>query len=146
MHRLLLFIFGSAMIIGLSLASGSGFAQAEGDVPVSAFDDSFSLSAATQSGISITWRADRRNGRVSVCFVPRRGPGDVICSDWSAKAPEAARSNYSINAETSAVAGIAWVWRINTMTGLVSYCSVPCCTADIPNKRPQCAEMAAPRE
>ena len=146
MDRMLLFFLGLAVIAGLGLAPTSGHAQDESERPVSAFDDSFSLSAAAQSGIPITWRADRRNGRVSVCFVPRRGSGDVICSDWSAKAPQAARSNYSINAETSAVAGIAWVWRINTVTGLVSYCSVPCCTADIPNKRPQCAEIAAPKE
>ncbi|MDJ0949751.1 MAG: hypothetical protein QNJ94_12605 [Alphaproteobacteria bacterium] len=142
MHRLLIWLLNPAAMAGLSLAPTPAASQDEGEAPVSAFDDSYALSAATQSGFPITWRADRRNGRVSLCFLPRRGPENVICSDWSGKAPRSARSNYSINAEASALAGVAWVWRINTVTGLVSYCSVPCCKTDIAKERPKCAEIA----
>lgn len=114
-------------------------AEARGDERIGAPDERFALSAAFQSGRFVAWRLDRTDGRVSVCS--RLGAAELVCSAFSEPAASPAIGPFAINAENSSPVGTLWVWRIDTISGRLDYCSVPCCR-DLPAARPGCIEAA----
>jgi hypothetical protein len=114
-------------MLGLALAAsllGAGSASERDERPGHP-DEAYSLSAAHQSGRFAAWRLDRLDGRVSVCL--REGAEELVCSPWSAAATPLVERPFAINAENSPPIGTLWVWRIDTRTGRLDYCSVPCC-------------------
>jgi hypothetical protein len=78
---------------------------------------------------------DRLDGRVSVC--QRLGVDEQACSGWSIPASSPEAGPFAINAENSAPVGTLWVWRIDSASGRLDYCSVPCCR-DLQTAQPAC--------
>jgi hypothetical protein len=115
------------LMLGLALAAslaGAGSASERDERPGHP-DEEYSLSAAHQSGRFAAWRLDRFDGRVSVCL--REGADELVCSLWSAAATPTVLGPFAINAENSPPIGTLWVWRIDTHTGRLDYCSISCC-------------------
>ena len=108
-------------------------AASERDERPGADDDRYALSAAQQGGRFAAWRLDRRDGRVSVCL--RLGTESLTCSAWSA--PMSMGGPFAINAENSGPVGTLWVWRIDSASGRLDYCSVGCCN-DLAGREPAC--------
>lgn len=123
------------LLCGLAAAA----AGAHGDERTERPNERFGLSAAFQSGRFVAWRLDRTDGRVSVCS--RAGAAELVCSAFSEPAPSTAAGPFAINAENSSPVGTLWVWRIDTLSGRLDYCSVPCCQ-DLAAARPGCMEGA----
>ncbi|MEK0085589.1 hypothetical protein [Benzoatithermus flavus] len=102
-------------------------------------DERYALSAAHQSGRFVAWRLDRFDGRVSACL--RAGTQSLVCSAWSAPAAPAATGPFAINAENSSPVGTLWVWRIDSESGRLDYCTLPCCQ-DLAAVAPSCTSSA----
>jgi hypothetical protein len=125
------------LMLGLALAAGLADAgsASERDERPGHPDEAYSLSAAHQSGRFVAWRLDRFDGRVSVCL--REAAEELVCSPWSAGATPTVEGPFAINAENSPPVGTLWVWRIDTHTGRLDYCSIPCC-GNLPTTPPAC--------
>lgn len=106
-------------------AMAADAAASERDEWVGHPDERFALSAGHQSGRFVAWRLDRFDGRVSVCL--RLGSDALACSAWSPPATPEAAGPFAINAENSGPIGTLWVWRIDSTSGRLDYCSVACC-------------------
>lgn len=122
--------------LGLALLAMAGSAMAsERDERPGSADERYALSAAQQGGRFAAWRLDRTDGRVSVCL--RQGTEALTCSPWSAAATPTASGPFAINAENSGPVGTLWVWRIDSASGRLDYCSVPCC-GELVTRAPVC--------
>jgi hypothetical protein len=115
-------------------------AAAERDERAGHADERHALSAAHQSGRFVAWRLDRLDGRVSACLRPA-ADGQVVCSTWSTPATPAAAGPFAINAENSSPVGTLWVWRIDSESGRLDYCALPCCQ-DLASAVPACTPSA----
>lgn len=114
-------------------------AAAERDERAGHGDEHFTLSAAHQSGRFVAWRLDRFDGRVSACL--RVGADGLACSAWSTPATPGAKGPFAINAENSSPVGTLWVWRIDSESGRLDYCALPCCQ-DVAAAAPACTPSA----
>ena len=124
--------------LGLALLAMAGSAVAsERDERPGSTDERYMLSAAQQGGRFAAWRLDRTDGRVSVCL--RQGTEGLSCSRWSAAAAPGSSGPYAINAENSGPVGTLWVWRIDTASGRLDYCSVACC-GNFTSGEPSCLQ------
>jgi hypothetical protein len=127
MRRLLLLVAALPML--------PAAAASERDERAGHPDEEFALSAAHQSGRFAAWRLDRFDGRVSVCL--RLGADALTCSSWSDPTEPPLTGPFAINAENSPPIGTLWVWRIDSASGQLDYCSIPCC-ANLEASRPSC--------
>ena len=123
-------------LLALLVLPGTAALAAERDERAGGPDERFTLSAAHQGGRFVAWRLDRQDGRVSACL--RGNRDEILCSAWSVAATPAVQGPFAINAESSVPVGTLWVWRIDSQSGRLDYCSVSCCQ-NLETTRPACA-------
>lgn len=131
------FVLLSIPLILFSIGIRDSFAQDAGENAMLA-EGRYALTVAFQTGRPATWRADRTDGRVSLCELLEEGT--IACSDWSNPARNGS-GPYAVKAVVSQVINYVRVWRVDTQSGEIAICSVRVSGSDISDEKPTCQTL-----